>query len=59
MLIAHVVQVVVLIYYYYLFFPVEDVAVMNSASVKDLKLAIKKKVNDTEQSKMGHRHISW
>lgn len=37
----------------------EDVAVMNSATVKDLKLAIKKKVNDVEQSKMGHRHISW
>jgi U11/U12 small nuclear ribonucleoprotein SNRNP25 len=37
----------------------EDVAMMNSATVKDLKLAIKKKVNDMEQSKMGHRHISW
>ncbi|KAE8021848.1 hypothetical protein FH972_007703 [Carpinus fangiana] len=36
-----------------------DVAMMNSATVKDLKLAIKKKVNDMEQSKMGHRHISW
>ncbi|KAI3816961.1 hypothetical protein L1987_10746 [Smallanthus sonchifolius] len=36
-----------------------DVAVMNSATVKDLKLAIKKKVNEMEQSKMGHRHISW
>ncbi|GKU90184.1 hypothetical protein SLEP1_g4214 [Rubroshorea leprosula] len=36
-----------------------DVAVMNSATVKDLKLAIKKNVNETEQSKMGHRHISW
>uniref|UniRef100_I1LPK6 SNRNP25 ubiquitin-like domain-containing protein n=1 Tax=Glycine max TaxID=3847 RepID=I1LPK6_SOYBN len=24
-----------------------------------LKLAIKKKVNDMEQSSMGHRHISW
>lgn len=36
-----------------------DLAVMNSATVKDLKLAIKKKVNETEQSKMGHRHISW
>ncbi|KAF5777701.1 putative U11/U12 small nuclear ribonucleoprotein 25kDa protein [Helianthus annuus] len=36
-----------------------DVAVMNSATVKDLKLAVKKKVNDMEQSKMGHRHISW
>lgn len=32
---------------------------MNSATVKDLKLAIKKKVNDMEQSSMGHRHISW
>ncbi|XP_059590862.1 U11/U12 small nuclear ribonucleoprotein 25 kDa protein isoform X1 [Vitis vinifera] len=36
-----------------------DVAVLNSATVKDLKLAIKKKINDMEQSKMGHRHISW
>ncbi|KAM4075091.1 hypothetical protein ACB094_10G143500 [Castanea mollissima] len=36
-----------------------DVALMNSATVKDLKLAIKKKVNNMEQSKMGHRHISW
>ncbi|XP_044480266.1 U11/U12 small nuclear ribonucleoprotein 25 kDa protein-like [Mangifera indica] len=36
-----------------------DVAVMNSATVKDLKLAIKKKVNEMEQSNMGHRHISW
>ncbi|KAK9216900.1 hypothetical protein WN944_008912 [Citrus x changshan-huyou] len=34
-------------------------AVMNSATVKDLKLAIKKKVNDMEQSNLGHRHISW
>ncbi|TYH60732.1 hypothetical protein ES332_D08G315500v1 [Gossypium tomentosum] len=33
--------------------------VMNSATVKDLKLAIKKKVLELEQSKMGHRHISW
>lgn len=36
-----------------------DVVVMNSATVKDLKLAIKKKINDMEQSKMGHRQISW
>lgn len=36
-----------------------DVPVMNSATVKDLKLGIKKKVNESEQSKMGHRHISW
>ncbi|CAN0853664.1 U11/U12 small nuclear ribonucleoprotein 25 kDa protein [Linum grandiflorum] len=36
-----------------------DVAVMNSAAVKDLKLAIQKKVTELEQSKMGHRHISW
>ncbi|XP_062098948.1 U11/U12 small nuclear ribonucleoprotein 25 kDa protein-like isoform X2 [Humulus lupulus] len=33
--------------------------VMNSATVKDLKLAIKQKVNEVEQSNMGHRHISW
>ncbi|XP_057504016.1 U11/U12 small nuclear ribonucleoprotein 25 kDa protein-like [Actinidia eriantha] len=36
-----------------------DVVVMNSSIVKDLKLAIKKKKNDMEQSKMGHRQISW
>ncbi|KAL3514819.1 hypothetical protein ACH5RR_027539 [Cinchona calisaya] len=36
-----------------------DVALMNSATVKDLKLAIQKKTNEIEQSKMGHRHISW
>ncbi|XP_042519357.1 U11/U12 small nuclear ribonucleoprotein 25 kDa protein isoform X2 [Macadamia integrifolia] len=33
--------------------------VLNSATVKDLKLAIKRKTNDMEQSQMGHRHISW
>lgn len=36
-----------------------DVAVMNSATVKDFKLTIQKKINEMEQSKMGHRHISW
>ncbi|KAK6115130.1 hypothetical protein DH2020_007399 [Rehmannia glutinosa] len=36
-----------------------EVTLMNSATVKDLKLAIKKKVNDMEESSMGHRHISW
>ncbi|XP_062184452.1 U11/U12 small nuclear ribonucleoprotein 25 kDa protein [Phragmites australis] len=36
-----------------------DVAVLNSATVKDLKLAIKKKINEIEQEQMGHRHISW
>ncbi|PIA59076.1 hypothetical protein AQUCO_00400141v1 [Aquilegia coerulea] len=36
-----------------------DVAVLNSATVTDLKIAIKKKTNEMEQSKMGHRHISW
>ncbi|KAL8514864.1 hypothetical protein ACS0TY_013811 [Phlomoides rotata] len=35
-----------------------EVVMMNSASVKDLKLAVKKKVNEMEESKMGHRHIS-
>lgn len=43
----------------YLFIYFQDVAVMNLATVKDLKLAIKKKVNDMEQSNLGHRHISW
>ncbi|XP_059072629.1 U11/U12 small nuclear ribonucleoprotein 25 kDa protein isoform X2 [Cryptomeria japonica] len=33
--------------------------VPNSASVKDLKSAVTRKVNEMEQSKMGHRHISW
>lgn len=36
-----------------------DFAVMNSATVKDLKLAVKRKVTDAEESKMGHRQISW
>ncbi|KAL6492989.1 U11/U12 small nuclear ribonucleoprotein [Orobanche gracilis] len=36
-----------------------EVVMMNSATVKDLKLAIKKKVNDMEETNMGHRHISW
>lgn len=36
-----------------------DVAVMNSATVKELKLAVKRKVSDAEQSQMGHRQISW
>eukprot|EP00252_Welwitschia_mirabilis_P016718 TRINITY_DN3703_c0_g1_i1.p1 TRINITY_DN3703_c0_g1~~TRINITY_DN3703_c0_g1_i1.p1 ORF type:complete len:165 (-),score=25.78 TRINITY_DN3703_c0_g1_i1:225-719(-) len=36
-----------------------DVAVQNSATVKDLKSAIQKKINEMEQSQMGHRHISW
>jgi len=36
-----------------------DVAVSNAATVKDLKLAIRKKINEIEQEKMGHRHISW
>ncbi|GJY35108.1 U11/U12 small nuclear ribonucleoprotein 25 kDa protein [Tanacetum coccineum] len=35
-----------------------DVAVMNSATIKDLKLAVKKKVNEMEQSKMGHESSS-
>ncbi|XP_055829519.1 uncharacterized protein LOC129898838 isoform X2 [Solanum dulcamara] len=33
--------------------------VMNSATVKDLKQAVRKRIDYTEQSKMGHRHISW
>ncbi|KAK9129350.1 hypothetical protein Sjap_009837 [Stephania japonica] len=36
-----------------------DVAVLNRGTVKDLKLAINKKINEMEQSKMGHRQISW
>jgi U11/U12 small nuclear ribonucleoprotein SNRNP25 len=38
---------------------VKDVAVSNAATVKDLKLAIRKKINEIEQEQMGHRHISW
>ncbi|KAM3283080.1 hypothetical protein P3S67_026725 [Capsicum chacoense] len=36
-----------------------NVTVMNSATVKDLKQAVRKRTDDTEQSQMGHRHISW
>lgn len=36
-----------------------DVAVPNSATVADLKLAIMKKTNEIEQARMGHRQISW
>ncbi|CAN4126674.1 unnamed protein product [Withania somnifera] len=36
-----------------------EVTVMNSATVKDLKQAVRRRIDDTEQSKMGHRHISW
>ncbi|KAJ3681290.1 hypothetical protein LUZ60_015779 [Juncus effusus] len=36
-----------------------DIALLNSATVKDLKFAIRKKVNETEQANMGHSHISW
>jgi hypothetical protein len=41
------------------FILVKEVAVLNSATVKDLKLAIRKKINEIEQEQMGHRHISW
>uniref|UniRef100_A0A0D3G1A4 SNRNP25 ubiquitin-like domain-containing protein n=3 Tax=Oryza TaxID=4527 RepID=A0A0D3G1A4_9ORYZ len=36
-----------------------DVAMLNTATVKDLKMAIRKKTDEIEQEKMGHRHISW
>lgn len=36
-----------------------DVALLNSATLKDLKLAIRKKTDEIEQAQMGHRHISW
>ena len=42
-----------------LFFFLADVAVMNSATLKDLKNLIKKRVNEMEQANMGQRHISW
>jgi U11/U12 small nuclear ribonucleoprotein SNRNP25 len=38
---------------------VKDVAMLNTATVKDLKMAIRKKTDEIEQEKMGHRHISW
>ena len=37
----------------------KDVAVLNTATLKDLKLAIRKKITEIEQGQMGHRHISW
>jgi hypothetical protein len=37
----------------------KDVAVLNTATVKDLKLAVRKKITEIEQGQMGHRHISW
>ncbi|XP_020576216.1 U11/U12 small nuclear ribonucleoprotein 25 kDa protein-like isoform X2 [Phalaenopsis equestris] len=33
--------------------------VLNSSTVKDLKMAVERKTNEIEQGKMGHRHISW
>ncbi|CAM6109541.1 unnamed protein product [Calypogeia fissa] len=36
-----------------------DVAVLNTASVRDFKAAIVKKVDEMEEENMGHRHISW
>lgn len=36
-----------------------DVALQNTATLKDLKVAIRKKTNEIEQAQMGHRHISW
>ncbi|MQL74832.1 hypothetical protein Taro_007195 [Colocasia esculenta] len=36
-----------------------DVAMLNSATVKDLKQAIKNKTEEIEQGQLGHRHISW
>eukprot|EP00850_Spirogloea_muscicola_P014151 SM000100S09378 [mRNA] locus=s100:75438:76642:+ [translate_table: standard] len=36
-----------------------EVAVMNSATISDLKRAVENVVNKAEQSALGHRHISW
>ncbi|KAM0950044.1 putative U11/U12 small nuclear ribonucleoprotein 25kDa protein [Dioscorea sansibarensis] len=36
-----------------------DVTVLNSATLKDLKSAISKKINEVQQAQMGHRFISW
>lgn len=36
-----------------------DVVVLDTATVKDLKLAIQTKTDDMQQEQLGHRHISW
>ncbi|KAL3683968.1 hypothetical protein R1sor_001990 [Riccia sorocarpa] len=36
-----------------------DVAVLNTATVRDLKAVVQKKVDSMEESQLGHRHISW
>ncbi|KAL2623229.1 hypothetical protein R1flu_003434 [Riccia fluitans] len=36
-----------------------DVSISNTATVRDLKAAIQKKVDFTEKSRLMHRHISW
>ncbi|BFI15104.1 U11/U12 small nuclear ribonucleoprotein 25 kDa protein [Marchantia polymorpha subsp. ruderalis] len=36
-----------------------DVAVLNTASVRELKAELEKKVDSMEQGQLGHRHISW
>ncbi|KAL2613562.1 hypothetical protein R1flu_025254 [Riccia fluitans] len=36
-----------------------DVAVLNTATVRDLKAAIQKQVDSMEENQLGHRHISW
>jgi len=36
-----------------------DVAVLNTAKVRDLKAAVIKYIDSMEQIQMGHRHISW
>jgi hypothetical protein len=36
-----------------------DVAVLNTAKVRDLKAAVMKYIDSMEQIQMGHRHISW
>lgn len=36
-----------------------DVVVLDTATVKDLKSAIKTKTDEMQQEQLGHRHISW
>ncbi|KAJ7567617.1 hypothetical protein O6H91_02G155800 [Diphasiastrum complanatum] len=36
-----------------------DVVMNNSAKVRDLKATVKKRVNESEQSQLGRRQISW
>ncbi|KAK8957260.1 hypothetical protein KSP39_PZI000950 [Platanthera zijinensis] len=36
-----------------------DIVVLNSSTVKDLKMSFERRTNEIEQGRLGHRHISW